>query len=314
MTMTLTLEQAIARVPFLANARKVRSAPLTGGITNHNFKIDADGKSYVLRITGADTDKLGIQRDVEYCANLAAGQLGIAPEVLYYIEPEGYLVTRFIKAKQIPPEVLRQPDNIARVVRKLRLFHRRGPALRTEWNVFRNVEMLVATSRQKNCKFPADFDWLMQTMHEVEATLRKDPFRPAPCHDDLLNLNWLEEDMPGGLPELRLLDWEYAGMGDVYFDLANFSHNHGLNEEQVRLLLQEYFGEVTPKSYARLRLMWPMSEMREAMWGVTQTGISTLDEDFQGYADLWFGRVRQDITDPHWKQWLKDVAGKKKVR
>src|SRR5512144_483054 len=122
--MALTLEQAIARVPFLAQARNLVSTPLTGGITNTNYKIDADGKSYVLRITGANTDKLGIQRDVEYCANLAAGQLGIAPEVLYYIEPEGYLVTRFVNAKHIPPEVLRQPDNIVRVVRKLRLFHR----------------------------------------------------------------------------------------------------------------------------------------------------------------------------------------------
>jgi thiamine kinase-like enzyme len=300
--MALTLEQAIARVPFLAQARHLVSAPLTGGITNTNYRIDADGKSYVLRITGKDTDKLGIHRDVEYCANLAAGELGIAPEVLYCIQPEGYLVTRFIRARQIPP------DQIARVVRKLRLFHRRGPELSAEWNVFRNVESLIATSKQKNCRFPGDFDWLMQAMHQAEEALLKAPYTPAPCHDDLLNLNWLEEDVAGGIPELRLLDWEYAGMGDVFFDLANFAHNHQLNDEQVRLLLQEYFGEVTAQNYARLRLMWPMSEMREAMWGVTQTGISTLDEDFQGYADLWFGRVRQDLTDPRWEQWLKAVA------
>jgi hypothetical protein len=51
-----------------------------------------------------------------------------------------------------------------------------------------------------------------------------------------------------------------------------------------------------------------MSEIHEAMWGTTQTGISKLDEDFQGYADLWFGRVRQHITDNRWHQWLKDVS------
>ena len=117
-TMALTLEQAIARVPFLSNARQLASAPLTGGITNMNFKIDADGKSYVLRITGEGTERLGIRRDVEHQANLVAGRLGIAPEVLYYIEPEGYLVTRFIQARRLPPDVIRQPDNIIRVVRK----------------------------------------------------------------------------------------------------------------------------------------------------------------------------------------------------
>jgi thiamine kinase-like enzyme len=229
---------------------------------------------------------------------------------MYYIEPEGYLVTRFIKARRMPPEVITQPDNIVRVVRKLRLFHRRGPELQCEFNVFRRIEMLTAVSRSKNCKFPYDFDWLMQEMVRVEEALKKDPYVPAPCHDDLLNLNWLDEDVPGEIGEVRLLDWEYAGMGDIFFDLANFSHHHRLNEVQVRLLLQEYFGEVTPKHYARLRLMWPMSELHEAMWGTTQTGLSTLDEDFQGYADLWFSRARQQITDLRWEEWLKDVSKK----
>lgn len=308
--MALTLEQAIARVPFLAEARNLVSTPLTGGITNLNYKIDADGKSYVMRITGADTDKLGIRRDVEYCANLAAGRLGIAPEVLYYIEPEGYLVTRFIKARRMPPEMITRPENIVRVVRKLRLFHRRGPALQAEFNVFRRVEMLTAVSKQKNCRFPFDFDWIMQQMRGVEQALLKDPYLPTPCHDDLLNLNWLDEDVPGEIGEVRLLDWEYAGMGDIFFDLANFSHHHRLEDEQQRLLLQEYFDEVAPRNFARLKLMAPMSEIHEAMWGTAQSGISSLDEDFEGYANLWFTRAREHFTDPRWERWLKDVSAK----
>jgi len=264
----------------------------------------------VLRIIGADTDKLGIRRDVEHQANLEAGRLGVAPEVVYFIEPEGYLLTRFIKGKNIPPEEIRKPENIVRVVRKLRLFHTRAPELKGEFNAFRRVEWLTGVSKSKNCKFPFDFDWILQKMHEVEQALLKDPYVPTPCHDDLLNLNWIDEDVPGEIGELRLLDWEYAGMGDIFYDLANFSHHHRLSDDQVRLLLQQYFGEVTQKNFARLKLMWPMSEIHEAMWGTTQTGISQLDEDFQGYADLWFGRVRQHVTDPRWDQWLKDVAAK----
>ena len=55
-----------------------------------------------------------------------------------------------------------------------------------------------------------------------------------------------------------------------------------------------------------------MSELHEAMWGTTQTGISKLEEDFQGYADLWFGRFRQHMTDFRWEEWLKDVGKKGK--
>lgn len=302
--MPLTLEEAIARVPFLASAKNPRSTSLAGGITNLNYRIDADGTSYVLRITGANTELLGIRREVEHAANLTAGKLGVAPEVMYFIEPEGYLVTRFVDGAVIPPEEMVRPENIRRVVEKVRKFHNDAPSLLGEFDVFRRVRMLTDVSRRNNCRFPENFDWITERMGQVEQAFATDPYIPHPCHDDLLNLNFLDER-----GEVRILDWEYAGMGDIFFDLANFSHHHRLNDDQVRVLLQAYFGEVTPKLFARLKLMWPMSEIHEAMWGTTQTGISKLEEDFQGYADLWFGRATQAMQDPRWEKWIRDVAG-----
>ena len=308
--MALTLEQALARVPFFASAKEIKTMPLLGGITNLNFKVEADGKAYVMRITGADTDLLGIRRNVEYAANLAAGRLGVAPEVLYFIEPEGYLVTRFINGKKIPPAEITLPHNVRRVARKLRVFHKNAPELPGEFNVFRRIEMLSGVSRQHNCTFPSDFNWIMTKVQEVEQTLLKDPYVPTPCHDDLLNLNFLDEEVPGEIGEMRLLDWEYAGMGDIFFDLGNFCHHHRLDDEQMHLFLQEYFGEVTNKNFAHLKLMEPMSEIHEAMWGTTQSGISKLNEDFHGYANLWFGRAREHMTDQRWDSWLKEVIKK----
>lgn len=309
---TLAIDKAIAKVPFLAESKNIKKIPLTGGITNLNFRIDADGKSYVIRLAGDNTDLLGIRRDMEHLANKAAGEMGIAPEVVFFIEPEGYIVTRFVDGKTVPPDVIKQTDYLTRVVEKLRLFHRRGPNMKSEFDVFRRVEMLTKLSKRNKSNFPQDWDWIMKKMMEARKALESDPYTPTPCHDDLLNLNWLEENVPGDIGEIRLLDWEYAGMGDIFFDLANFSHHHRLNEDQVRFFLNEYFGEVTPKHYARLRLMWPMSELHEAMWGTTQTGISKLEEDFQGYAGLWFARFRQHVTDYRWEQWLKDVSRKER--
>ncbi len=73
--MPLTIDKAISKVPFLADSKNIKKTPLSGGITNLNFRIDADGKSYVIRLAGEDTEMLGIQRDVEYAANCVAGQL-----------------------------------------------------------------------------------------------------------------------------------------------------------------------------------------------------------------------------------------------
>ena len=75
---------------------------LGGGITNHNFKVDAAGGPYVLRIAGRDTDALGIDRSVEHEAALAAAAVGVGPEVVAFVEPEGYLVTRFIEGSIVP--------------------------------------------------------------------------------------------------------------------------------------------------------------------------------------------------------------------
>lgn len=300
--MSLTLDEAIARIPFLKD-KKVEATPLKGGITNLNYKLESEGKAYVLRITGEQTEKLGISRKAEYLANLEAGKLGIAPEVVYYIEPEGYMVTRFIQGTKLPPEIITKPEYLVKVASKLKLFHEKGPKLPVKFNVFRRIEMLTQVSRQNGANFPKDFDKIRGKVKEAEEALIKDPFVPKPCHNDLLNGNWMEE-----AGDVKLLDWEYAGMGDIFFDLANFSHHHDLTDEQINVFLKAYFGKSTPKLFARLKIMWPMSEMHEAMWGTTQTKISKLDEDYQAYADKWFERVREHTGASDWDNWLIEVS------
>jgi hypothetical protein len=75
---------------------------------------------------------------------------GHVPEVVYFIEPENYIVTRFIIRKSDPPDVIKQPDYLARVV-KIRLFHnmdqRKGEL------TFSTVEMLRKFP-ENNAKFP----------------------------------------------------------------------------------------------------------------------------------------------------------------
>lgn len=105
-------EDIIARVPQWKEAKDLRFSPLGGGITNRNFRVDVGGESFVLRVAGANTELLGIDRENEYLANRLAGERGIAPEVYYYIHPEGYLVTKFVPGRPLPPEELKQPENL----------------------------------------------------------------------------------------------------------------------------------------------------------------------------------------------------------
>ncbi len=299
--MALTLQEALARVPQWAGASDLKATPLGGGITNNNFRIDVGGESFVLRIAGADTDLLGINREVEYAANLAAGKLGIAPEVFYFIRPEGYLITRFITGRPILPEEICRPENIRRVTDVLRKIHNM-PEIPGNFDVFRIVEDYSEIARRYQVALPKDFERLIERITEAEQALHNRTLTPHPCHDDLLNANFLANH------QLYVLDWEYAGMGDIFFDLANFSDHHQLNDEQDGWLLNCYFGEVTPKRWAHLKIMKILSDLREATWGLVQIGISKLDFDFHDYANKFFGRVMENILNPEWNEWLKEVV------
>jgi thiamine kinase-like enzyme len=298
--MTLTVEEAIARVPMWRDATDIQISALEGGITNRNYRVDVGNASFHLRLAGDNTSLLGIDREHEHYAARLAGELGAAPEVAYFVRPEGYLVTRFIPGRPILPEEIRLPENIQRVAGLLKAIHAM-PEIPGMFNSFRVVRDYEEIAGRYNVPFPENFAWLIQQMNDAEAALRSRPLTLCACHNDLLNANFLLAD------KLYILDWEYAGMGDVFFDLANFSNNHELSTDEDHLLLDCYFGELTARSLAHFHIMKVMSDFREAMWGLVQVGISDLDFDFRAYAAKHFDRLTQNIRNSKWNQWLEEA-------
>jgi hypothetical protein len=98
-------------------------------------------------------------------------------------------------------------------------------------------------------------------------------------------------------------------MGDPFFDLGNFSVNHGLTPDEDREVLRAYDGDVRPDRLARLTVMRTMSDFREAMWGVLQQGISTLDVDFVAYASEHFERLIQNASTTAFERAIRETAG-----
>ncbi len=277
--------------------RQLELEPLGGGITNRNFKVSLEGETFVLRIGGKDTSFLGIDRQAEHAATLAAAGLGIAPEVVAFLEPEGYLVTRFIEGRVLPVEEVRRPDMLRRVAETLRRVHD-GSRFPTRFNPFRVVEAYLAIALERGIPAPAEYVRAKETAERIERARGSQPEHP--CHNDLLNANFIAAN---GV--VRIVDWEYAGMGDRFFDLANFSINHELSDAENEQLLLAYFGELDEADLASLRLMRFMSDFREAMWGVVQQGLSELDFDFAAYSKEHFERLERTAVDPAFREALQ---------
>jgi thiamine kinase-like enzyme len=97
-------------------------------------------------------------------------------------------------------------------------------------------------------------------------------------------------------------------MGDPFFDLGNLSINNGLSDGSQETLLGLMFDEVTEGHRARLQLMRIMSDFREAMWGVVQQGLSTLDIDYVAYAERHFDRLSRSMADERFDRWLEQAS------
>jgi thiamine kinase-like enzyme len=298
------LLDAMQRVPELAD-RELTLTPLSGGITNRNFLVTIGGEPdrYVIRLAGNDTHLLGISREVEYAATVAAAGVGVGPEVAAFIRPEGFLVTRFIEGEGVPVEAIHHRTMLARVADSLRRFHD-GPAIPGLFVPFRLGEAYRALAVERGVAIPPEYELAASIVRRIELALLSSPLAMRPCHNDLLNANFIDDGS-----RIRIVDWEYAGMGDAFFDLGNFSINHELTPDEDAALLEAYEGSARPERLARVQLMRAVSDFREAMWGVLQQGISTLDVDFVAYAGEHFDRLLANAGTSAFERSLRLASG-----
>ena len=295
---------AMQRVPELAGRRLTLTA-LSGGITNRNFLVEVAESAgrYVIRLAGNDTHLLGISREVEHAATVAAAGVGVGPEVTAFIRPEGYLVTRFIVGSPVSEEAVHRPETIRRIADSIRRIHD-GPAIPGLFIPLRIVEAYRALALARGVPIPSEYELALAVGRRIELALLTNPLEMRPCHNDLLNANFIDDGT-----RIRIVDWEYAGMGDPFFDLGNVSVNHGLLPDEDALLLQAYDGAPPrPDRLARVTLMRVVSDFREAMWGVLQQGVSTLDVDFVEYAAEHFDRLLSNAATPAFERALRDAA------
>jgi thiamine kinase-like enzyme len=292
------------RIPELAG-RDLTLTPLSGGITNRNYLVTAAGvdERFVLRIAGNDTHLLGIDREAEHAATVAAARVGVGPEVTAYLQPEGYLVTRFIEGVSFPEANVPRTDALARLADSLRRVHD-GPQVPGLFMPLRVVEQYRALAGERGVTIPPAYQQARQIGLRIAQACRTSRQELRPCHNDLLPGNLIDDGT-----RIRIVDWEYAGMGDPYFDLGNLSINNDLTPGEDAVLLDAYqAGGALPEGLARLALMRVMSDFREAMWGVLQQAISSLDVDFVAYADHHFGRLLAHATTPAFEQALRLVS------
>jgi thiamine kinase-like enzyme len=295
------LEEILQRLEPSLGPVAGEPAPLSGGITNHNFRVTLGGTEYVVRVHGKDTDALGIDRQAERVASETAAELGIAPALL--AAHEDCMVTRFVPSDPVDARDIAQ--RAGELALALRSFHDSPAVLPTRFWVPDLLDQYSAQVHARGVRPPDAYGEAAVVAARIAVALA--PWRARPCHNDLLASNIIRAHEPD---RLLIVDWEYAGMGHPCFDLGNLSVNNDFDEATDERLLRAYHRAPPSDAHrATLALMRILSDAREAAWGVVQAEVSELDFDFDRYARTHFERLRAAVEQTRLAEWLAAAGG-----
>lgn len=271
------VDGVVERVPMFAKATELAAEPLSGGLTNTSYLLVADGERFVVRIAGANTEVLGIDREREAAAVQRAAAAGIAPETVAYLLPEGHSVTRFLTdAEPVTLDQARTDTYLVRIAQRLREIHRLEP-IDAHFDPYDDVSGWLALSDRRGVARPVGLRSILDRVERVRLDRMVALESTVLCHNDSYYLNVLDDG------QLWVIDWEYAGMGDPFFDLA--ANAFELDARGKEALLKAYFGEVTDEHRRTLDDMVAVFLAWNIAWSLIQVHEGDADYDYNTFAE-----------------------------
>ena len=213
-----------------------RSIERMGGLTNHTYHVTLeDGREFVVRIPGEGTEELIVRNDERVSTQLACS-LGVDAQMLYF-GPDGAKVTQYIpNAVTMSAQSLRDPLRIGQVAEIFQQIHRCGVDTQVPFEVFDMAAGYEKIIHEMNVPMFSDYQENKQQVMAIKDEIDRQINAPkVPCHNDPLCENWVV-----GNGRMYLIDWEYAGMNDGMWDVADVSIEAEFDPELDMLLLSNY--------------------------------------------------------------------------
>lgn len=236
-----------------------------------------------------------ICRKNEEVSTVLACALGIDAQLLVWDheELEGAKVTEFIRdAVTLNEEDMRLPATIRNVAGILKKLHSCNVDTGISFNVFEMADTYESVIRMHGVKMYPDYEKTKERIMEIKRRIDKeDVVQVVPCHNDPLPANWVY-----GQDRLYLIDWEYAGMNDRMWDLADVSVEVGYTEKQDDMLLMEYLGYM-PSRIDKMRFMANKLyvDFLWTLWGKARTPFD--GEEMEAYALGRYKRLKSNLKN-----------------
>ena len=294
-------EEAASRVA-LWKGRQLGISTLSGGLTNDNYLVESDGKRYVMRVPGQSTELLSIDRANEVFNTKAAASTGIGPKVLEHVAGVDVMVLEFIDGPTMSARTLQSRQMAARMALSFHRLHA-APRFLHDFDMFRLIESYLRIVDEHEVTIPDGYrDWL-PTVAGIERAVSAGALPLAPCHNDLLCENFIDDGTA-----LRIVDYELSGNNDPCFDLGNTAQEAEFGQDLRAALCEAYFGTPDRQQLARMNLFALMSDVGWTLWGAIQAKISAVDFDFRGYYTGRWERALTVLRSDDLERWIGEAG------
>jgi thiamine kinase-like enzyme len=290
---------------FEGLAPNAYSSQRLGGLTNLVFKIDTGKDRYVLRIPGEGTEEY-IDRAVEIHNAKVAARATVSAEVIYADSDTGIMLTRFIDdiVTMTPEEFAKRDGAAARAGKALNKMHSCGEDFEFRFELFSMIDDYLGILEKQKAELPDGYFEMVKAAQPVREALDQNPAILAPCHCDPLCENFLDNG-----ERMWIVDWEYSGMNDPFWDLGDLSVEAGFTPVQDLEMIQAYSGASPSASeIGRMVVYKAMCDLLWTLWGLIQHSNANPAEDFWAYSIDRFERCKTLMADPSFEQHVKAIS------
>jgi thiamine kinase-like enzyme/choline kinase len=273
------------------NKDLVTSIESLGGLTNRNFKAVIDGDEYAVRVPGMGTEKY-LNRFSEKVISEKVSMLGIHPDIVYFNEHTGLKIVEYVpNAETLNPKTGKREDNLIMVADIFKRLHQSGEDFGEKFDVFEKINEYETVLKNANGTLLEGYHHIREQVFQIKEDYQSLEFSLAPCHIDPLAENFVKS----GENKMFLIDWEYAGMNDPFWDVAAYIIESELSPVEEKLFLLEYFnGEINEENAKRLLLNKIFLDFVWTIWALMKEANG---EDFGSYANTRFTRAKNNLTE-----------------
>ena len=297
--------EAMKRIPVLWNFRpdEVECERL-GGMANLVYRISTDENDYCLRIPTEGTEEY-IDRAVEKHNTMAAVVAGFSPEQFFFSE-DGLMLSKFlVGAETVTPDKLRgEPDTAYRLSSILRELHHCGQLFQFRFDVFSMIDKyLEYLSRVKPVKLPDGYLDVVEQSRPIQHVLNENAVELRPCHCDPVCENFLNDD-----DRMWMVDWEFSGMSDPYWDIGHLSLKSRFTEDQEYEFLFRYLEHEPSESHiSRVFLYKVLCDLLWTLWGLIQHVNGNPSQDFWAYLMIRFAVCQELLSSEEFPRHLNTL-------